>query len=110
MRRTQYVSQKVIQEHEINDLSPAEQDEFIKEVAQDMGRDMRQRTKDAFPLSEVGFQVTGPHSDPIMGRVHVHMMTAWFDLDTMDTEAPFRLDAITRDQNADTSETGGTIG
>lgn len=109
MKRVQYVSQKVIQEHEINDLSPAEQDEFIKEVAQDMGRDMRARTKDAFPLTEVGFYVTGPHLDPLMGRVHVHTMTAWFDLDRMDAEAPFRLDAIARDGNADTERAGTTL-
>lgn len=109
MRRTQYVSQKVIQEHEINDLSPAQQDEFIKEVAQAMGRDMRERTKDAFPLTEVGFYVTGPHQDPLLGRVHVHTMTAWFDLDRMDAQAPFRLDAIARDENADTDKAGTTL-
>lgn len=109
MRRAQYVSQKLIQEHEINDLSPAEQDEFIKEVAQAMGRDMRERTRDAMPLSEVGFQVTGPHHHQIMGKVHVHTMAAWYDLDRMHPEAPFRLDAIARDQNEDTTKAEGTL-
>jgi hypothetical protein len=74
-----------------------------------MGRDMRERTKDAMPLSEVGFYVTGPHQDPLLGRVHVHTMTAWFDLDRMDAQAPFRLDAIARDANEEVSGSGAPI-
>lgn len=102
MRRVQYVSQKSVRESDVYALSDRDQDEFIKEVAQGMGREMRERTKDAIPLSEVVFQVTGPHNDPIQGLIHVHTMACWFDLDKMARDAPFYLEATA--QEASTGE------
>lgn len=94
MRRAQYVSQKAVREDDVYRLSDADQDVFIREVAQGMARDMRERTKDAVPLGDAVFQVTGPHRDPIQGVIHVHTIAAWFDLDRMATDAPFRLEFI----------------
>lgn len=94
MRRAQYVSQVAVKDDDTYRLTDREQDQFIHEVAQKMQREMRERVKDARPISDIGFTVTGPHSDPIQGNIHVHTIHAWFDLDQMPADAQFRLDYL----------------
>ena len=94
MNRVQYVSQKAVKEFDVRNLSDREQDEFIKEVAQSMARDFRERTKDTPALGDAKFWVTGPHNDPIQGLVHVHNLAVWVDLDAMPHDAPFRIDYL----------------
>lgn len=102
MRRVQYVSQKSVKDFDVRDLSDADQDRFIREVAESMARDFRTRTKDAPPLGDAAFWVTGPHHDPIQGTIHVHHMAVWVDLDKMAPDAQFRLDADTAQTGVDT--------
>lgn len=94
MNRVQYVSQKAVKDFDIRDLSDREQDEFIKEVAESMARDFRERTKDTPPLGDAAFWVTGPHRDPIQGIIHVHNLAVWVDLDRMPADAPFRIEYL----------------
>ena len=94
MNRVQYVSQKSVKDFDVADLSDREQDEFIKEVAQAMSREFRERTKDTPPLGDATFWVTGPHNDPIQGLIHVHNLAVWVDLDRMPADAPFRIEYL----------------
>ena len=111
MHRQQYVSQKAVKDDDVYRLSDREQDQFIQEVNESMVREMRDRTKDAKPEGGTfSLWVTGPHSDPLLGAVHVHHIAAWFDLDTMHPDAQFRIDALeaARNQEAVASPfTGG---
>lgn len=95
MRRAQYVSQVAVKDDDVYRLTDAEQDWFIKDLGDKMVADMRERVKDARPINDaVSYWVTGPHSDPLQGIIHVHNISAWFDLDTMAADAPFRLEAL----------------
>lgn len=94
MNRVQYVSQKSVKDFDVRDLNDREQDEFIKEVAESMARDFRERTKDTPPLGDAAFWVTGPHNDPIQGIIHVHNLAVWVDLDRVPTDAPFRIEYL----------------
>lgn len=95
MNRRQYVSQKAVKDDDVYRLTDAEQDAFIREVNESMVREMRERTKDARPEGGTfSLWVTGPHADPLQGNVHVHHIAAWYDLDTMQADAQFRLDAL----------------
>lgn len=87
------MSQKSVKEFDVRDLTDAEQDQFIREVAESMAREFRERTKDTPPLGDAAFWVTGPHHDPIQGIIHVHHLAVWVDLDRVPNDAPFRLDA-----------------
>lgn len=108
MRRAQYVSQKVVREDDVYRLTDAEQDQFIAEVAKGMAREMEERTKGARPIGDVAFTVVGPHNDPIQGLIHVHTISAWYDLDKVAADAPFRLDFIQAHGTENSGE--GTIG
>ena len=95
MNRQQYVSQKAVKDDDVYRLTDREQDDFIRDVNASMVREMRERTKDAKPEGGTfSLWVTGPHSDPLLGAVHVHHIAAWFDLDTMPADAQFRIDAL----------------
>ena len=101
MNRRQYVSQKAVKDFDVARLTDREQDQFIREVNESMVADMRERTKDARPEGGTfSLWVTGPHTDPLQGIVHVHHIAAWYDLDTMAADAQFRIDAL----NAGTAE------
>ena len=96
MNRRQYVSQKAVKDDDVYRLTDREQDQFIQEVGESMVREMRERTKDAQPEGGTfSLWVTGPHSDPLQGTIHVHHLAARDDLDTMPADAQFRLDALT---------------
>lgn len=108
MRRAQYVSQVAVKDDDVYRLTDAEQDWFIKDLGEKMLADMRERVKDARPLQDaVSYWVTGPHSDPIQGMIHVHNISAWFDLDTMAYDAPFRIEAMHADRAEAAPITGG---
>lgn len=108
MRRVQYVSQKAVKDDDVYGLTDREQDDFIQSVNEAMVRDMRERTKDAKPEGgQFTLYVTGPHRDPLLGAVHVHHLAAWFDLDTMPTDAPFRIDALNAAQAEAAPLSGG---
>lgn len=98
------MSQKVVREDDVYRLSDSEQDHFIAEVAKGMAKEMEERTKQARPIGDVAFTVTGPHDDPIQGLIHVHTISAWYDLDKVAADAPFRVDFI---QAHGTENTGG---
>lgn len=101
MRRAQYVSQVAVKDDEVYRLTDQEQDWFIRDLGEKMTQDMRERVKDARPLNDaVSYWVTGPHSDPLQGIIHVHHLSAWFDVDTMAPDAQFRIDFL----NAGTAE------
>lgn len=72
-----------IQETEVNHLTDAEQDELIARVAKKLVDDLQKFVGGARPRSEFKFWVTGPHEDPIQGRIHVHHLAAKFDLDEL---------------------------
>lgn len=101
MNRVQYVSQKSVKDFDVRDLNDREQDEFIKEVAQSMARDFRERTKDTPPLGDAQFWVTGPHHDPIQGIIHVHNLAMWVDLDRVPADAPFRIEYLAAQASED---------
>lgn len=63
--------------------SDRDQDDFIKEVAADLEKKLRDMVADARPVSPLAFQVTGPHTDPIQGVIWVHTLTGQFDLDLL---------------------------
>lgn len=65
----------------------AAQDQFIREAAQDLEQKLRRFVGDARPISDVAFQVTGPHSDPLQGLIYVHTLWANFDLDALPTDS-----------------------
>lgn len=110
MRRVQYVSQKSVKEYDVARLTDREQDDFIKDVGDTMLREMRERVKDCPPLQEaVTFWVTGPHSDPLQGIIHVHNISAWFDLDAMAADAPFRVEYLAQEQNVAEAPIAGRI-
>ena len=107
MRRAQYVSQVAVKDDDVYRLTEKEQDWFIQDLGSKMETDMRDRVLDARPLQDaISYWVTGPHSDPLQGLIHVHHISAWFDLDTMPAEAQFRLEALTAGQ-ADTAPLEG---
>lgn len=108
MNRRQYVSQKAVKDDDVYRLTDREQDEFIREVNAAMVREMRERTKDAQPEGGTfSVWVTGPHSDPLQGNVHVHHIAAWYDLDKMPADAQFRVDALTSGTAEAAPLTGG---
>jgi hypothetical protein len=95
VNRRQYVSQKAVKDDDVYRLSDSDQDRLIQEVNESMVRDMRERTKDAQPEGGTfSLWVTGPHQDPLQGTIHVHHIAAWYDLDKMQADAQFRLDAL----------------
>lgn len=101
MNRVQYVSQKAVKDDDVYRLSDHDQDEFITEVNAAMVREMRMATKDAKPEGGTfSLWVTGPHSDPLQGTIHVHHIAAWFDLDAMPADAQLRLDYLATRQEA----------
>lgn len=82
-----------VKDADVADLTDGEQDVFIREVATKMAPMLREYVKDTPPLSgtDLVFDVTGPHDDPLQGHIHVHTLSGWFDIDAIPTDAPAYL-------------------
>lgn len=78
---------KAVKEADVYLLSDNDQDLFIRQVGDALTQDLRKFTADAMPLSEHVFQVTGPHQDPLQGLIHVHTLTAQYDLDALPADS-----------------------
>jgi hypothetical protein len=74
---------KSVRDNEVAQLSDREQDDFIKEVAGALVTDLREFVGDARPRSDFTFNVVGPHFDPLQGPIHVHHLSALFDVDEL---------------------------
>jgi hypothetical protein len=77
-----------IQEAEIAGLTDREQDDVIKRAAEDVTEKLRKFVGGVGTYRDrpLVFEVTGPHEDPIQGRIHVHTVAGYFDLDTLPTD------------------------
>lgn len=92
MARPQFIGvSSTIRENQINHLSDPEQDELIKQEGRRLEGELRTFVQDLPPLSEVVFTVEGPKHDPLQGKVWVHTMAAFFDLDRLAPESPAYL-------------------
>lgn len=74
-----------IRDSEIRGLTDAEQDRVIAEEAQRLQRLFKDFVGGTRPYKDrpLAFQVTGPHDDPLQGKIHVHTVTGWVDLDLL---------------------------
>lgn len=74
--------------HDVKGMTEPEQDAFITEVAKDMQNRLRDMVAGRQPAkgTDLVFQVTGPHSDPLQGTIWVHTLAGHFDLDDLPPE------------------------
>lgn len=76
-----------VRDNDIRHLTDAEQDTFIKSVAEDLTGQLRRMVMDQRPLRDLAFWVVGPVDDPLQGIIHVHHLAGSFDLDTLPVES-----------------------
>jgi hypothetical protein len=72
-----------IQEWQIAPLSDPEQDELIRREALRLEKELREFVGLAFPRGDLIVQVTGPHDDPLQGRIWTHTVAGNFALDDL---------------------------
>lgn len=72
-----------IRNDQIDGLTDPEQDELIKAESQRLERALREFVGLAHPKGQLVFTVTGPHDDPLQGRIWVHTMAGHFALDDL---------------------------
>lgn len=74
--------------HDVQGMTDPEQDEFIKEVATGLHNRLRDMVANGRPAkgTDLVFQVTGPHQDPLQGTIWVHTLAGHFDLDALPVE------------------------
>ena len=79
---------KAVREDEVAHLPDATQDGWIATILAACATDLEDFVGHARPREEIKWSVTGPHDDPIQGKIFVHKVSAMFDLDDLPSSAP----------------------
>lgn len=94
-----------VKDSDVANLTDAEQDQFIREVAQGLEGMLKDYVKGTQPLrgTDLVFDLQGPFNDPLQGHIHVHTLAGWFDMDAIPTDAQAYIvwrDGTTPEQGA----------
>lgn len=88
-RGTRFIGvSSAIRNDQIDGLTDPEQDELIKRESNRLEGELREFVGLAVPRGDLVFNVTGPHEDPIQGRIWVHTMAGHFALDELPANCP----------------------
>lgn len=81
---------KVVRMIDIEHLSDPEQDDVIKATLAAAERDLGEFVGGTRPIGDLIAQVTGPHTDTILGLIYVHTVAGPFDVEAIPLGAPAR--------------------